>query len=126
MKTYKEFIDGLDLNEQTEITVEDGLKQFLDIAKKAIKGNTEYKALYSDSKKEIVAKKGNKYYKIINRAWGKDESVHGFVDATTGDILKAAGWAAPAKGARGNITDPVYLAKLKNGLFDVHGGYLYR
>jgi hypothetical protein len=26
-----------------------------------------------------------------------------FVDSTNGDVLKAAGWKAPAKGARGNI-----------------------
>lgn len=29
-----------------------------------------------------------------------------FVDKETGDILKAASWAAPAKHARGNIGDP--------------------
>lgn len=32
-------------------------------------------------------------------------SVHCFVDMTTGDVLKAAGWKAPAKHARGNIYD---------------------
>lgn len=122
MRSFNEFIQ----ESTSEITVEDGLKQFLDIAKKSIKGNTRLKELYSDSKKEIVAKKGNKYYKIINRAWGRDESVHAFVDATTGDLLKPAGWKAPAKGARGNITDPAFLAKLKSGHFDVNGGYLYR
>ena len=28
---------------------------------------------------------------------------HAFVDNLTGDLLKAAGWKAPAKGARGNL-----------------------
>jgi hypothetical protein len=31
--------------------------------------------------------------------------VHAFVDKTNGDLLKAAGWKAPAKGARGNLLD---------------------
>lgn len=30
-------------------------------------------------------------------------SVYCFIDLSNGDILKAAGWKAPAKGARGNI-----------------------
>ena len=37
-------------------------------------------------------------------------SVHCFVDMATGDVLKADGWAKPAKHARGNIYDA------KNGL----------
>ena len=64
----------------------------------------------------ITIKEGNKYTKII-----KDGSVWGFIDATqvtTGDILTAAGWNAPARNAaRGNIfedytiqwTGPLYL-----------------
>lgn len=32
-------------------------------------------------------------------------SVHAFIDKTTGNVLKAAGWKAPAKGVRGNIHD---------------------
>lgn len=39
-----------------------------------------------------------------------DHSVHCFVDMATGDVLKAAGYKAPAKHARGNIYDE------KNGL----------
>jgi hypothetical protein len=35
----------------------------------------------------------------------RDDSVHCFVDRETGAILKAAGWKAPAKGARGSIFD---------------------
>ena len=36
---------------------------------------------------------------------GEQKSVHCFVNMETGDVLKAAGWKAPAKGARGNIFD---------------------
>lgn len=49
--------------------------------------------------------KGKKYAKIVHGG-----SVHSFVDLTTGDVLKAASWKAPAKHARGNILDA------KNGL----------
>lgn len=46
-----------------------------------------------------------KYIRIVS-----DGSVHCFIDRTNGDVLKAAGWKAPAKHARGNIFDD------KNGL----------
>ena len=59
----------------------------------------------------ITVKEGNKYIKIICGS-----SVWGFVVNTEkdklfnkGDILKAAGWAAPARNkARGNILDGGY------------------
>ena len=41
---------------------------------------------------------GKKYLKVIS-----DNSVRAFVNMATGDVLKAAGWNAPAKHARGNI-----------------------
>ena len=51
---------------------------------------------------------GAKYIRIV-RANAPDNngegqrSVHCFIDRSNGDILKAAGWKAPAKHARGNI-----------------------
>ena len=74
----------------------------------------------------IEMKYGSKYIKIITGKHGKNTSVWGFVVNTDndkkfkkGDLLKAAGWAAPARnGARGNIleggypinwTGPLYL-----------------
>ena len=53
---------------------------------------------------------GNKYVKVINGAHGQ-RSVHSFIVNTEndkkfqlGDVLKAAGWAAPARNkARGNL-----------------------
>ena len=51
-------------------------------------------------------------------------SIHCFVDSTTGDIYKPAGWRAPyTKGkncVRGNIFDPSTYQKT-----DLHGGWLY-
>lgn len=43
---------------------------------------------------------GKRYMKVI-----RGGSVHLFVDKNTGDVLKAASWNVPAKGARGNIFD---------------------
>lgn len=34
-----------------------------------------------------------------------ERSAHAFIDRTTGDVLKPAGWKTPAKGVRGNIHD---------------------
>jgi len=47
---------------------------------------------------------GRKYIKLIRKDRSQ-ESVHAFVDTTNGDVLKPAGWSAPAKHARGNIFD---------------------
>lgn len=49
--------------------------------------------------------------------------VHAFIDPTTGDVLKAAGWKAPAKGVRFNLNDEASMARL----LEVCGqsGYLY-
>ncbi len=43
---------------------------------------------------------GVKRIRVVRRG-----SVHCFVDIETGDVLRAAGWAKPAKHARGNIYD---------------------
>ena len=53
------------------------------------------------------------------------QTVHAFVDKTTGDVFLPASWNAPAKGARFN------LFQNKEALFEgvmrrPHGGYLYR
>jgi len=54
----------------------------------------------------------------------KNGSIHCFVEKTTGDIFKPAGWKAPyTKGkncVRGNIYDSSSFEKT-----DMHGGWLY-
>ena len=74
----------------------------------------------------IEMKYGSKYIKIVTGKHGGQRSVWGFIVNTDkdkkfkkGDLLKAAGWAAPARNAaRGNIlkggyvinwTGPLYL-----------------
>jgi hypothetical protein len=48
---------------------------------------------------------GKKYAKIVTDNHGQ-KSVFGFIDLANGNLMKAAGWNAPAKNfARGHITD---------------------
>lgn len=58
---------------------------------------------------KISVEFGKKYARIVKESFGS-RSAYCFVDMTTGDILKAAGWKVPAKGIRGNI---------RNGAADV-------
>lgn len=57
----------------------------------------------------VTVETGKRYARIVNRyAKGEGGSVYCFIDLTNGDILKAASWKAPAKGARGNIFNTDY------------------
>ena len=61
-------------------------------------------------KVDITIKTGRKFIKIIrdNSVWGfvaKADGTHKGVPMKMGDVLKAAGWASPAKHTRGNIFD---------------------
>jgi hypothetical protein len=47
---------------------------------------------------------GVRYVRLIRVGPG-ERSAYCFIDIATGDILKAAGWMAPAKHARSNIWD---------------------
>lgn len=53
----------------------------------------------------FMAVPGRKFTKIARERTGIPVSAYGFIDNKTGDLFKAAGWAAPAKHARGNILD---------------------
>ena len=53
---------------------------------------------------------GRKYIRICRADYTDageviSRSAHCFVDTTNGNVLKAAGWKSPAKGARGNVYD---------------------
>ena len=53
--------------------------------------------------------KGKRYWRVVAKNAGHGgKHVHSFLDTTTGDVLKAAGWSKPAKHARGNIYKPDY------------------
>ncbi len=51
---------------------------------------------------------GRKYIRLVRNEYTNtgdkiSSAAYCFVDTTNGNVLKAAGWKAPAKGARGNI-----------------------
>jgi hypothetical protein len=52
----------------------------------------------------LVAERGRRYIRIVAEG-NAQRSAWAFVDTTNGDVLKADGWKAPAKGSRGNIYD---------------------
>jgi hypothetical protein len=53
----------------------------------------------------LISERGKKYIKIVSEDDTGGRSAWGFVNMGSGDVLKAASWAAPAKHARGNIFD---------------------
>ena len=83
---------------------------------------------------------GRKYLKVVAMEWKDDakygrinaapagyqaQSVHAFVDKTTGDVFLPASYNAPAKGARFNLFEN--KEELFQGVMNrPHGGYLYR
>ena len=50
--------------------------------------------------------KGKRYWRVVAKDPSGARHAHSFLDTTTGDVLKAAGWGKPAKHARGNIYKP--------------------
>jgi hypothetical protein len=79
------------------------------------------KKMIAEFNEKITYKTGSKYIKVINEGGG----VWGFVVNTDndkkfkkGDILKAAGYAAPARNAaRGNIVDGGYTINWTGPLY---------
>ena len=72
--------------------------------------SAEYRCDEGDIRADITIKPGRKFIKImrINAIWGfvaKEDGTHKGVPMKRGDVLKAAGWSAPAKHTRGNIFD---------------------
>lgn len=73
---------------------------------------------------------GTKFLKVIRVQGTPDapaqygRSVFFFVDKTTGDVFKPAGWAKLAKHARFNLLDPASLARM-TATADRYGSFLY-
>ncbi len=102
-----------------------GVNDYMKIGQEKIKNHPSFAKLFADQKNEYKMTVGPKYIKIHEYERGQKRSIHAFVDKQTGDLYKPAGVNAPAKGARGNVTDPKFMAQLKQR-FDVHGGHLYK
>lgn len=54
---------------------------------------------------EFAVIAGKRYDKVVGINPAGGQSAHAFVDRTTGDVYKAAGWSAPAKTLKGNVRD---------------------
>ena len=89
----------------------DALDRLLDNIHKDYEGWSSRIEYSSGAEKvDITIKPGRKFIKIIrdNSVWGfvaKADGTHKGVPMKMGDVLKAAGWSAPAKHTRGNIFD---------------------
>jgi hypothetical protein len=118
MKSFKDYV-----NEEQELTLEKGLAEYMKKLDSVAASHRSKFPHLKDADFKFVAKKGRKYIKIVTNEHGRDASVHSFIDTQTGDLLKAASWAAPAKGSRGNILSKAGLSKINP---DPYGSYLYR
>ena len=71
---------------------------------------------------KFILEIGRKYIKVV-QVGEHQRSVHSFINRKTGDLYKAAGWAAPVKDARYNLHD--HMEHLKEHA-DIYGSYLYK
>ena len=75
-----------------------------------IQGSYDSWGKYNNKTLDLKLKKGRKFVKVIedSRVWGFVSLVNGEHKGApifVGDIMKAAGWRAPAKHSRGSIFD---------------------
>ena len=77
---------------------------------------------------------GKKYFKVVRESFDefqgrnkwRDTTVHAFVDKVTGEVYKPAGWKAPAKHVRYDLSNDFDRDKLHDpNRIDWAGGYLY-
>ena len=71
---------------------------------------TDWGKYSKDKKLDLSLKPGRKFVKVIedSRVWGfvsLVDGIHKGAPIKVGDIMKAAGWRAPAKHSRGSIFD---------------------
>ena len=80
------------------------LRLFLDAASKM--RQDLYTKMYGSGStaKPLTAMEGSRYIRIVQHDTTQ-RYCYCFVDKTNGDVLKSAGWKAPAKHARSNIWD---------------------
>jgi len=111
------------MQQQIEKLIEDIVNDYDQWQSRRNEQKTEIQQrMFEEFKNEIGFKEGKKYIKITNKNGG---SVWGFVVNTDkdvkfrkGDILKAAGYNAPARNAaRGNIIDGGYCIQWTGPLY---------
>ena len=93
------------------LSFDDAMNVLLDnIQKDYDKWNSGARHIQRNKKMDLTLKPGRKFIKVVNgnSVWGfvaKVDGVHKGLPMLKGDILKAAGWRAPAKHSRGSIFD---------------------
>ena len=113
----------IDMNTEMTALIENIKNDYLNWTMLCAKGTLSdiNKKMIAEFNEKITYKTGSKYIKVINEGGG----VWGFVVNTDkdkkfkkGDILKAAGYAAPARNAaRGNIVDGGYTINWTGPLY---------
>ena len=98
-------------------TVEEGVQIYVDTINRAVTAGN----LTRPEECMLKWRETSKYYKIEHESGG----AHAFVDIKTGDIFKPASFKAPAKGFRGNVTDPEYIEYVAAYRRAYDGGHLY-
>jgi len=101
------------MNTEMTALIENIKEDYLNWTTRCAKGTLSEinKTMIADFNEKITFKMGNKYIKVVtnNTVWGFVVNTDNDKKFKTGDILKAAGWAAPARNfARGNILDGGY------------------
>ena len=93
------------------LSFDEAMDSLLDnIQKDYDKWNSGARHIQRHKKMDLTLKPGRKFVKVVNgtSVWGfvaKVDGVHKGLPMLKGDILKAAGWRAPAKHSRGSIFD---------------------
>ena len=93
------------------LSFDEAVDSLLDnIQKDYDKWNSGARHIQRNKKMDLTLKPGRKFIKVVNgtSVWGfvaKVDGVHKGLPMLKGDILKAAGWRAPAKHSRGSIFD---------------------
>ena len=99
-------------------------QEYLDLIQKM---TSEYFAKHYSNLQapKYYVERGRKYHRVVQHDRGgssSSRSVHAFI-GEDGMLYKAAGWKAPAKGARYNLETDMAVIRQR---FDPHGSYLYR
>ena len=116
------------MNEQMETLLENIKKDYFEWTSRCARMKLDTDGELTDINKKMIAefndelhyKVGNKYIKVItgNSVWGFIVNTEKDKKFRKGDILKAAGWAAPARNAaRGNIMDGGYTIQWTGPLY---------
>lgn len=119
---FETFLNNLDaaIDAVTVPSFEVALKAWLEKAQEIVNAYHKEMGYYNLPPARLTLEMGRKYVRVVRtEGQGIGRSVHCFINTENGDVLKAASWKTPAKGARGNIFT-------KNLGVDAYGGHYNR